>query len=120
MTGYLTDGVEAYPTHHVRLWDLMEQGQYELAQVEWNRFAGPFRKLFLKVVAKSGSDAKVAKGFIACVTRAIADRNLNVLVVSTFSKDYVPVREEALAEAVAALRELGFAVSSQGPLDRLA
>ena len=53
----------------------------------------------------------LAKGFIATVTRALADRDLNVLVVSTFSKDYFLIREEAVDEATAALRTLGFPLS---------
>ena len=53
----------------------------------------------------------LAKGFIAAVTRALADHGLNVLVVSTFSKDYFLIREEAADEAAAALRELAFPLS---------
>jgi len=54
----------------------------------------------------------LAKGFIAAVTRALADRDLNVLVVSTFSKDYFLVREEGSDEALAALRDLGFPLAA--------
>ena len=54
----------------------------------------------------------VAKGFLAAVTGAIAGKDLNVLVVSTFSKDYLLVREESLQTAVGALEELGFPVAS--------
>ena len=50
----------------------------------------------------------VAKGFLAKVTKTIADKGLNVLVVSTFSKDYILVREETYQVAVEALREVGF------------
>lgn len=52
----------------------------------------------------------VTKGFIASISGAIAERDLNVLVVSTFSKDYLLVREESKQSAVAALRDLGFSV----------
>lgn len=51
-----------------------------------------------------------AKGFLAAISRALADRGLSVLIVSTFSKDYVLVREEAVGEAVDALRQWGFPV----------
>ena len=54
----------------------------------------------------------LAKGFIAAVTRALADRDLNVLVVSTFSKDYLLIREEGADEALAALRALGFPLAA--------
>lgn len=52
----------------------------------------------------------LAKGFLAKVTKTISDKNLNVLVVSTFSKDYILVREETYETAVEALREVGFPV----------
>jgi len=53
----------------------------------------------------------VAKGFLAKVTATMADVDLNVLVVSTYSKDYIMVREEGRATAIAALRQAGFPVS---------
>ena len=53
----------------------------------------------------------VAKGFLAKVTKTIADKDLNVLVVSTFSKDYILVREETYLIAVEALKEVGFPVA---------
>ncbi len=34
----------------------------------------------------------LATGFIAAISKSIADRRLNILVVSTFSKDYLLVR----------------------------
>jgi len=49
-------------------------------------------------------------GFIATITRAIADKGLNVLVVSTYSKDYIMVKDEQNGEAIEALKELGFKV----------
>jgi hypothetical protein len=53
----------------------------------------------------------VAKGFLAKVTATMADVDLNVLVVSTYSKDYIMVKEEGLDTAIAALRQVGFPVS---------
>jgi len=52
----------------------------------------------------------LAKGFLAKVTKTIADKDLIVLVVSTFSKDYILVREETYKIAVEALKEVGFSV----------
>ncbi len=53
----------------------------------------------------------VAKGFLARVTGLMADADLNVLVVSTYSKDYIMVREEGRDTATAILRQAGFPVS---------
>lgn len=52
----------------------------------------------------------ITKGFLAKVTKTIADERLNVLVVSTFSKDYILVRDETHGVAVEALRKVGFPV----------
>ena len=52
----------------------------------------------------------IAKGFLAKVTKTIADKNLNVLIVSTFSKDYVLVKEETWETAVNSLKEVGFPI----------
>ncbi len=49
-------------------------------------------------------------GFLAAITKAIASKDLNVLVVSTFSKDYVLVREAELKKAITSLEEIGFSV----------
>lgn len=48
-----------------------------------------------------------AVGFLASVTTAIAQKGLNVLVISTFSKDYLLIREENNDTAVEALLQLG-------------
>jgi hypothetical protein len=52
----------------------------------------------------------VATGFLATVTSTIADKGLNVLIVSTYSKDYALVREETAETAIEALRDVGFPV----------
>jgi hypothetical protein len=52
----------------------------------------------------------LAKGFLAKVTKTVSDENLNVLVVSTFSKDYILVREETFETASNALKKVGFPV----------
>ncbi len=55
----------------------------------------------------------LAKGFLAKITKVISDKDLNVLVVSTFSKDYILVREETYEIALSALRKVGFVVESE-------
>ena len=50
--------------------------------------------------------------FLATITKAIADKGLNVLVVSTYSKDYVLVRDETNEQASNALKELWFKITS--------
>ena len=43
----------------------------------------------------------------------MADVDLNVLVVSTYSKDYIMVKEEGRETAITALRKAGFPVSEE-------
>lgn len=67
---------------------------------------------WFKLIEIRVSQPFVAKGFIAAITTALAGCGLNVLVVSTYSKDYFLVREEAITSAISALKDLGFPVSS--------
>mgnify|MGYP001603515593 CR=1 FL=1 len=48
-----------------------------------------------------------AVGFLAAVTSAIASADMNILVVSTYSKDYILVRKEYLDKAKDILLSLG-------------
>ena len=66
---------------------------------------------WFKLIEIKVSKPFAAKGFIAAVTKTISDKGLNVLVASTFSKDYFLVREETYKAAVSALEELGFKVN---------
>lgn len=52
----------------------------------------------------------LAKGFLAKVTKTISNKKLNVLVISTFSKDYILVREETYDIAVESLKKIGFSI----------
>ncbi|MCL4419084.1 ACT domain-containing protein [Patescibacteria group bacterium] len=49
-----------------------------------------------------------AVGFLATVSSAIANKGMNILIVSTYSKDYILVREEHEKNAILTLTELGF------------
>jgi hypothetical protein len=51
-------------------------------------------------------------GFLAAVSKAIADRGINILIVSTYSKDYVLVKKAELETAKIALSESGFKETS--------
>jgi hypothetical protein len=47
-------------------------------------------------------------GLLATVSSAIADAGMNILIISTYSKDYVMVREDVLAATKEVLLSLGF------------
>lgn len=52
----------------------------------------------------------LAPGFLAKISKTIADKKMNILIVSTFSKDYALIREEDLEAAVESLGEAGFSI----------
>jgi hypothetical protein len=53
----------------------------------------------------------LSPGFLAKIAQTVADKKLNILIVSTFSKDYALIREEDKTIAMNALRKIGFVVS---------
>jgi hypothetical protein len=54
----------------------------------------------------------VAPGFIAEIAKAFASKKINILVVSTYSKDYLLIKEEDSKIAIEILKEKGFPVRS--------
>jgi len=52
-------------------------------------------------------------GFLSTVTTGIARKGLNVLVISTFSYDYLLIRDEDIITALNALQEIGFSVCKE-------
>ncbi len=46
-------------------------------------------------------------GFLAKVSGAIASKGMNILIVSTFSKDYILVKSSSIEKALKALNEIG-------------
>lgn len=47
-------------------------------------------------------------GFLATVSEAVAKEGMNILIVSTYSKDYILVKEDKLDKAKKVLFSLGF------------
>ncbi len=98
--GFLIDGVEAYPSFYLKLWDLIQQDQYDEAQAKWDSFVKPFGTFFSKVVTKSGSDSKVAKGM----------SKLMGLDLGPPRPPSVPMDERELAELRSLMIDLGWPV----------
>lgn len=61
-----------------------------------------------KLIALNVSAPFYAVGFLATVSNAIAKKGMNVLIVSTYSKDYILIKKENLEDARQALIDLGF------------
>lgn len=52
----------------------------------------------------------LAPGFLAKISKTVADKGLNILIVSTFSKDYILIREEDCKVAINAFEDAGFSI----------
>ncbi len=61
-----------------------------------------------KLIALNVSVPFYAVGFLATVSNAISKRGMNILIVSTYSKDYILIKKEKLEDARKALIDLGF------------
>lgn len=49
-------------------------------------------------------------GFLAKIAEVIANQGMNILIVSTFSKDYIMIKEEELEKGLHALKDTGFPI----------
>lgn len=65
-------------------------------------------KDFYKLIALNVSVPFYCVGFLEAVSKAIAQAGMNILIVSTYSKDYVMVKDDCINEAREVLLSLGF------------
>ncbi|MCI8291620.1 MAG: ACT domain-containing protein [Clostridia bacterium] len=49
-------------------------------------------------------------GFLAKIAEVIANQGMNILIVSTFSKDYIMIKEEFSEKGIKALKDAGFPI----------
>lgn len=49
-------------------------------------------------------------GFLAKIAEVIANQGMNILIVSTFSKDYIMIKKELLEKGIQALKNVGFPI----------
>lgn len=78
-----------------------EENLKELELIEKN-------KDFYSLIELKVSVPFYAVGFLATVSEAIAKEGMNILIVSTYSKDYILVREGHINKAIKILLSLGF------------
>ncbi|HKO43733.1 MAG TPA: ACT domain-containing protein [Pyrinomonadaceae bacterium] len=65
-------------------------------------------ELWFRLIEIRVSQPFNAPGFLSAVSTAIAAAGVNVFIVSTFSKDYVLLREDDLDLGIQALKGVGF------------
>lgn len=63
-----------------------------------------------KLIALNVSAPFNAAGFLATVSGAIAREDIVVLIVSTYSKDYILIKEGNLDKVTKVLKDLGFQI----------
>lgn len=78
-----------------------EENLSELTLMERN-------KDFYRLVALNVSVPFYSVGFLATVSQAIAEEGMNILIVLTYSKDYILVKDDKIENAKAILLRLGF------------
>lgn len=79
----------------------------QVSELDAVAIEGPFRLFEFRI-----STPFETPGFLAAIAAALAEANINVLIFSTYSKDFVMVRSEDAESAIARLRTIGFALAS--------
>ena len=59
--GFVSDGIAAYPSFYIGVWDMILQGQYEEAEAAWNAVVRPLRKLSHEWMKVSGGEGSFEK-----------------------------------------------------------
>ena len=65
-------------------------------------------KDFYRLIALNVSIPFYSVGFLAIVSQAIAKEGMDILIVSTYSKDYILVKDDMIENARSVLSKLGF------------
>jgi len=77
----------------------------DLAQLSRSERQGPFTLLQIRICVPFQ-----APGFLGRIASALGSHAISVLIVSTYSFDYVLAASKDEQESLAVLREIGFAV----------
>jgi 4-hydroxy-tetrahydrodipicolinate synthase len=67
--GFINLTAEVYPPFDMRIWDLMERGDYETAQAEWTPVNTALYEFYGKLDARSGGQARTKKALMAAMGR---------------------------------------------------
>ncbi len=62
--GFVQTTVAAYPAHDLKVWELMEKGQYDEAEEMYRRVQKPLREFAAKISLRSGGQARENKGLM--------------------------------------------------------
>ena len=59
--GFLSDGIDSYPPFFIGIWEMLNEGLYDKAQIEWDKVMVPFGKFSAKTLAINGGEGKIEK-----------------------------------------------------------
>jgi dihydrodipicolinate synthase/N-acetylneuraminate lyase len=68
--GFINLTADVHPPFDLMIWDLLESGQYDRAQAEWDRVYIPLRAFYLRVVGESGGQGRVKKGLMDAIGKS--------------------------------------------------
>ena len=68
-------------------------------------------KDYWRLIALNNSSPFYSVGFLATVSSSIAKAGMNVLIISTYSKDYIMVRRQNFPKIIQILKKLGFKIN---------
>ena len=100
--GYINLTAESYPPHDLKLWELLENKQYEEAEALNDSVDGPLREFSGKVDGRSGGQARVKKGIMALMGQP----------VGASRPPSKPLNEAELAELRQVLMSFGWPVQA--------
>ena len=63
--GFVQTSVDGYPPHDLKVWELMERGQYDEAEAMYYRVQKPLREFSAKISQRSGGQGRTTKGYMA-------------------------------------------------------
>ena len=71
--GYINHTVDIHPPHELRVWELVQNKQYDEAQALIDSVEIPLNKIFAKVGARTGGQGVAKKGMMAAMGRPCGD-----------------------------------------------
>ena len=69
--GYINLTAESYPPHDLRVWELIENKQYDEAQALYDSVNEPLRVFYDKAALRSGGQARLKKGIMALMGQPV-------------------------------------------------
>ncbi len=63
--GWVQTTLASYPSHDLRVWELLQEGRFDEAEALYHRVMDPLRELYVKFAQRSGGQGRMEKGMMA-------------------------------------------------------